>query len=132
MKKEMFEFMIHLAGYESPLGIEYNPMTTYRHFGAPRNVPMMDRPFGPGYQTHPHLSRPVYAGAVVTGVPSVAAGLTATVYPFVLATATHPEVAGPQYQSAMSGQISIGSSALNMPRTESWTDFFSWSYWSGN
>ncbi len=108
MKKEMFEFAIHLAGYDSPLGLECNPMTSYRHFGAPKNVPRIDRPWAPGYNAYPHLSRPAYAGAVATGFPSVVAGLTAVTYPFVWATASYPQVAGPQYQSAMTANVGIG------------------------
>ena len=108
MKKEMFEFIIHVIGYDSPMGIEYNPMTSYRHFGAPKNVPTMDRPFARGYKTYPHLSRPAYAGAAASGVTTVVGGAVATVYPFVLATATYPEVSGPQYQSAMTGNVGIG------------------------
>jgi phosphoribosylcarboxyaminoimidazole (NCAIR) mutase len=74
-----------------------------------------------------------YTRAVAQGTPLAVVSIPAvSVVGMVAATATYPEVAGPQYQSAMSGQMSIGSSALNMPRVESWTDFFSWSYWSGN
>lgn len=41
----------------------------------------------------------------------------------------YPEVAGPQYQSAITGQPNIGGSALNKRRAKSWSEFFSPSYW---
>lgn len=40
-----------------------------------------------------------------------------------------PEIAGPQYQSAMTGQPSIGGSALHKRPAKSWKEFFSASYW---
>lgn len=40
-----------------------------------------------------------------------------------------PEVAGPQYQSAMTGQPSIGGSALNKRPAKSLSEFFSLEYW---
>ena len=40
-----------------------------------------------------------------------------------------PEIAGPQYQSAMTGQPSIGGSALNKKPAKSWSEFFSPSFW---
>lgn len=40
-----------------------------------------------------------------------------------------PEIAGPQYQSAMTGQPSIGASALHKKPAKSWKEFFSGSYW---
>ena len=40
-----------------------------------------------------------------------------------------PEIAGPQYQSAMTGQPNIGGSALNKKPAKSWSEFFSRSYW---
>lgn len=40
-----------------------------------------------------------------------------------------PEIAGPQYQSAMTGQPNIGGSALNKKSAKSWSEFFSPSYW---
>lgn len=40
-----------------------------------------------------------------------------------------PEIAGPQYQSAMTGQPNIGGSALNKKPAKSWKEFFSPGYW---
>lgn len=41
----------------------------------------------------------------------------------------YPEVAGPQYQTAMSGQPSIGGSILNKRSSKSWKELFSAEYW---
>jgi len=41
----------------------------------------------------------------------------------------YPEVAGPQYQSAMTGQPTIGGSILNKRTSSSWKEFFSADYW---
>ena len=56
--------------------------------------------------------------------------------PFVVVPASiayvgmkYPEVAGPQYQSAMTGQPSIGGSILNKKTSSSWKEFFSADYW---
>lgn len=40
-----------------------------------------------------------------------------------------PEIAGPQYQSAMTGQPSIGGSAFHKKPAKSWSEFFSPGYW---
>ena len=40
-----------------------------------------------------------------------------------------PEIAGPQYQSAMTGQPNIGGSALHKKSARSWSEFFSPGYW---
>ena len=40
-----------------------------------------------------------------------------------------PEIAGPQYQSAMTGQPNIGGSALHKRPAKSWKEFFSPGYW---
>ena len=40
-----------------------------------------------------------------------------------------PEIAGPQYQSAMTGQPNIGGSAFHKKPAKSWTEFFSPGYW---
>lgn len=40
-----------------------------------------------------------------------------------------PEIAGPQYQSAMTGQLNIGGSALHKSPAKSWKEFFSPDYW---
>lgn len=40
-----------------------------------------------------------------------------------------PEYAGPQYQSAMTGQPSIGGSILNKRTATSWKELFSAEYW---
>jgi len=40
-----------------------------------------------------------------------------------------PEIAGPQYQSAMTGQPNIGGSALHKKPAKSWKEFFSPGYW---
>ena len=57
MNTHMLEFLLHVVPSEDRLGMNYfNP---YRHFGSgvKPKLPFMDRPFGPGYQTHPELSR---------------------------------------------------------------------------
>lgn len=47
----------------------------------------------------------------------------------IYVAAKMPEYAGPQYQSAMTGQPSIGGSALNKRAAKSWREFFSAGYW---
>jgi hypothetical protein len=132
MKSEMMEFMLYISGYTSDFEVLHMRSPTGETVLNPRPL----HPHGPGYATHPELSRPVYAAASAYAFHNpYVAGIGVSAVPAVvavMATSAYPEVAGPQYQSAMSGQMSIGSSALNMPRVESWTDFFSWSYWSGN
>jgi hypothetical protein len=41
----------------------------------------------------------------------------------------YPEIAGPQYQSAMTGQPTIGGAALDKAPASSWSQFFSLDYW---
>lgn len=41
----------------------------------------------------------------------------------------YPEIAGPQYQSSITGQPNIGGSALNKKPAKTWSEFFSPSYW---
>lgn len=45
------------------------------------------------------------------------------------ATAKYPKVAGPQYQTAMTGQPAIGGSALYKAPASSWSELFSLEYW---
>lgn len=47
----------------------------------------------------------------------------------ILATEKYPRVAGPQYQSAMTGQPSIGGSILSKRTASSWKELFSAEYW---
>ena len=131
MKSELVEFMFHLHGLELP---------EFLHMRAPTGATILDpkpaHPFGHGYRMHPELSRPVYAGvsAYAFHNPYVA-GIGVSAVPavgVVMATSAYPEVAGPQYQSAMSGQMSIGSSAMNLPKRSDSRDYFTWSYWSAN
>ncbi len=82
-----------------------------------------------GHKTYPSLSRPAYGYLMYQASPALpilipAAGILA-------ATDVFPTVAGPQYQSAISGQVGIGSSALNMRKADSWQELFTWSYWRG-
>lgn len=49
----------------------------------------------------------------------------------LMTTAEWPTVAGPQYQSAITGQPSIGSTVLDKPAADSWSDLFSLEYWRG-
>lgn len=41
----------------------------------------------------------------------------------------YPSIAGPQYQSAMSGQPTIGAAALDKAPASSWSEFLSLEYW---
>ncbi len=89
------------------------------------------------YAYHPELSRSNITGPIawVYANPKPVGGAAVVLAPavgIVAATSVYPTVAGPQYQSAMSGQMSIGSSALNMPHRDDWRDYFTWSYWSAN
>ena len=129
MKQEMFEFAFGLATYDQPdllLGMRApHGQIVYGEKYVPRHL----RPMFEGHKTYPELSRrysPVFAGAVRVVAPPLLVA-----YPFVTATAHYPEVAGPQYQSAMSGQMGIGSSALNMRKPESISELFTWSFWQG-
>jgi len=127
MKSEMLEFLLHTQGYDvthlnmrAPHGqIVYGP----------RKLPFMDRPYMEGYKTHPELSR--RGGPLTYYAVGSAIGVTAIALPFVTATAQYPELAGPQYQSAMSGQMGIGSSALTMQKPKSLAQVFTWEYWQG-
>ena len=47
----------------------------------------------------------------------------------MLSTAAFPGVAGRQYQSAATGQPSIGGAALSKAPAKSWGEFFSLDYW---
>lgn len=46
-----------------------------------------------------------------------------------VATKKYPRIAGPQYQSAMTGQPSIGGSILSKRTASSWKELFSAEYW---
>ena len=118
MNVQMFEFLFHMTSFDSKLEINYfNP---YRHSGAPKpKLPYMDRPFGPGYQTHPELSR---SGAGVIGSTLVVpAAFVAT--PIALAAANiaviesmpeHEQQGGWQmFISGLTGTFGIGS-GLNL------------------
>ena len=78
------------------------------------------------YTTLPQHTRPGIAVMSSRAAPVVAVPAS-----FILATASFPEVAGPMYQSSMSGQVGIGSAALSMQPAEHWTDLFTFSYWRG-
>jgi hypothetical protein len=73
-----------------------------------------------------------YTRALAQGTPMAVASIPITaVAGMVAATVYYPEFAGPQYQSAMSGQMGIGSSALNMQKPTSIREVFTWEYWQG-
>jgi len=87
------------------------------------------------YAYHPELSRSNLTGplAFIYANPKPVGGAAVVLAPALFiasATAVYPTVAGPQYQSAASGQPGIGSSALNVQPASSWKELFSWSYWS--
>jgi len=134
MKLEMFEFALRLAGIENTY--DFNPLTSYSHYGAPEPLRHFHRNIhGSGYSMHPELTRPTrtagmvniyHAGPALAG----AAALAIPAYLMASATAAYPTVAGPQYQSAASGQVGIGSSALSIEPASSWKELFSWDYWS--
>ena len=112
MKKEMFEFLFHsITGHDydilPPARTPYGQIV-YGEKYVPRHL----RPMFEGHKTYPHLSRQ-YSPVIAAGVRVVAPPLLAA-YPFVTATAHYPEVAGPQYQSAMSGQMGIGSAGHDL------------------
>ncbi len=102
MKQELFEFVLAQA-----TGQEYDLVPAMR---APHGqivygekyVPRHLRPMFEGHKTYPELSRrysPAFAGAARVVAPPLLVA-----YPFVTATAHYPEVAGAQYQSAMTDQ----------------------------
>ena len=129
MKREMFEFLFH-----SVTGHDYDVLPPARTpYGqivyGPKYVPRHLRPMFEGHKTYPELSRrysPVIAGAFRVVVPPLLVA-----YPFITATAHYPDVAGRQYQSASTGQMSIGSSALNMRKPKSIREVFTMRYWQG-
>jgi len=131
--------------YFKAFGIEL-PETL--HMRAPRGETVIDPHRGRGhvgemarrfpdarYAYHPELSRS-NLGSPMAGIysnaPALAgaAALAIPAYLMATSTAVYPTVAGPQYQSAASGQPGIGSSALSIEPASTWEEFFSWSYWS--
>jgi hypothetical protein len=141
MKQEMFEFAWHISGGPQFTNLDLNPVNPYSHWGAPKSLTPFEKfntnPHGPGYSMHPELTRSNAAGlasVVYRASPAALVSGAAFVGPLLLipiATASYPAVAGPQYQSAMSGQMNIGSSAFALKKWEHWTDPFTWSYWQG-
>ena len=128
MKQDMFEFVfsqatghdIHYLNMRAPHGqIVYGSKYVPRHL----------RPMFEGHKTYPELSRRY--SPVIGAMARVVAPPLLVAYPFVTATAHYPLIAGPQYQSAMSGQFGIGSSALNMRKPSSISEVFTWEYWRG-
>jgi hypothetical protein len=137
----VFDLYWHAFGIEIP---------EHLHMRAPKGATVLDpklsrshlgemaRRFPDArYAYHPELSRPnpTALGAwFYQGMPSTPlAGVVSLAVPAVFmasATAAYPTVAGPQYQSAISGQVGIGSSSLNIQPASSWKQLFSWSYWS--
>ncbi len=111
MKLDMVEFILHTQGYDIPPHLKMRMPHGQIVYG-PRTLPFMDRPYMEGYKTYPELSRRggpmTYGLAATVGIPLVVA------YPFVTATAHYPDIAGPQYQSAMSGQMGIGSAGTDL------------------
>ena len=141
MKVEMFEFAFKLAtgheydtftfGMKAPSGeIVWDPKrakpTRMERYHA-RHFPNSMYDFGRNIQTSGGTNiRPAIVGAYA------AAGVYAVSLPFLMATATYPQVSGPQFQSSISGQPSIGGDiyTLSTPAS-SWQELFSWSYWRG-
>ncbi len=111
MKGEMLEFLLHTQGYELPPHLNMRMPHGQIVYG-PKTLPFMDRPYMEGYKTYPELSR--RGGPATYYVAGSAMAVTAVALPFAVATATYPEVAGPQYQSAMSGQMGIGSAGTDL------------------
>ena len=118
MKLEMLEFMLKQAGYKHTF--DFNPFSPYTHYGAPEPMRHFHRNIhGSGYSMHPELTRPTRTAGMVNfyhSAPALAggAGLAVPAYLMATATAAYPEVAGPQYQSAMSGQFGIGSAGHDL------------------
>ncbi len=110
MKQEMFEFILHTQGYDVPTLNMRAPHGQIVY--GPRTLPYMDRPLFEGHKTYPELSRRggplTYRLVAGVAIPLVVA------YPFVTVTAHYPDIAGPQYQSAMSGQMGIGSAGTDL------------------
>lgn len=123
MKVEMFEFAFKLAtghdydtftlGMRAPHGeIVWDPKrakpTRMERYHA-RHFPNSVYDFGRNIQISGGTNiRPFVVGTYV------AAGVYAVSLPFLMATATYPQVSGPQYQSAMSGQMGIGSGGYDL------------------
>ena len=65
MKLEMYKFLfekgMNKLGKELPGYLQYAIAFKYPHYGAPKPLPLMDRPQFPGYRTHPELSRAGFA-----------------------------------------------------------------------
>jgi hypothetical protein len=112
MKLEMFEFLLRVSGHDYH-SLDFNPLNPYTHHGAPEPLSRMHRPFAPGYSMHPELSRSPIAGVKAWyywNQPAILGAVSLAVPAYFIVAATHdfPAVAGHQYQSAVSGQISIG------------------------
>lgn len=130
MKLDMVEFLLHASGVTTQEMIHLNQRMPHGQIVyGPKYVPKHLRPMFEGHKTYPELSRQY--SPLFGAMARVAAPPLLVAYPFVTATAHYPLIAGAQYQSAMSGQIGIGSSALNMRKPESWQEVFTLSYWQG-
>jgi hypothetical protein len=114
MKSEMTDFLLYISGYSSEFEV--------LHMRAPHGQTLLNprplHPHGFGYATHPELSRPFYAaGSAYAFHNPYVAGVGVSVAPAVLAvmaTFAYPEVAGFQYQSAISGHMSIGGGGYDL------------------
>ena len=138
MKLEMLEFALRQAGFDLPL--DANPFTSYSHHGAPEPMRHFHRNVhGDHYRMHPELTRPTRAAGMVNlyyNAPAFAgaASLVVPAYLMATATATYPTVAGSQYQSAISGQPSIGVDLGTLQETSGSRRGFKWyelGYWRG-
>lgn len=105
----------------------------FKGTGLPRTPKPVIHPHGPGYRMYPELSRPAAGYLMAQASPALAYfGLPA--YVAVSATEVFPEVSGPMYQSAMSGQPSIGVSLGTLLETSGSSEGFKWyelGYWRG-
>ncbi len=122
LNRKMFETIQELKEYES---FAFHT----KQFG-PRTPRPTVSPYGPHYRMHPELSRPAYGIIMARSTPYLAT-TALPAYVAVSATEAYPHISGPMYQSAISGQVGIGSSALSMQPVSSWKQLFSWSYWQG-
>ncbi len=125
LNRRIFETVQELREYE-------NYLFHTRQFG-PRTPRPVVSPYGPHYRMHPELSRPAYGIIVARSTPYLST-TALPAYVAISATEAFPEVSGPMYQSAMSGQPSIGVDLGTLQQTSGSSRGFKWhelGYWRG-
>ena len=145
MNPEMYEFALNVLGYDVPEVL---------HMRAPHgqtvlnpSIPWYDRHVteikqrfpSSSYSRHPELTRgrgAIPIAFVYANAPAIvgASILLAPAAGMATATSVYPTIAGAQYQSAMSGQPSIGVDFATLQQTSGSRRGYAWyqlGYWRG-